>query len=454
MSSFNKVDFEKEYRARITNADQAEVEKIISELLESAEVAEDDVIPIRIGIDLRDNGQSARAAILFSACLAYSSRASALYELGVIKSLQGEVDEAVLYLDTRLKESGLEPYEKVFFARQYARQGRLARAKALLEEAAALNPKLRQECLITYQAAKFINQFDKRVTLGLLEEVKSIFRVYVNANEVEDRINEALSSEAPFLLLRMGDGEGAAIRLSIEDEAEYNLLYRDNLEEFAELWFRDRSIAFDPNFSQIIADFNKVPFEADVIGTFQVAGIENEYNLGSRRGITYAVNTLRILLKIAKVSPELSTSMMVGHPLIHYFLLTSGALGRLLQNRSRVGLISCHSGLASALKEQYGIKEMEFIKIPGEQANAHLLGEDAAEGVHWPDRYLEVLSIIASKNRKGCLFLVAAGILGKIYAKELKKSGAVVLDIGAVADALAGKNTRIFPKSVMDLMPA
>jgi len=377
-----------------------------------------------------------------------------LYELGVVKSLQGEVDDAVLYLDTRLKESGLQPYEKIFLARQYARQGRLARTEALLDEAAAIDPKLRHECLINYQAAKFINRFDKRVTLGLLEEVKSLFQVYANESQVEERINEALSNEAPFLLLRMGDGEGTAIRLSIEDEAEYNLLYRDNLEEFTEFWFKDRSVAFDPNFAEVIADFNNAPFEADVIGTFHTAGIEHEYNLGSRRGITYAVNTLRILLKIAKVNPELSANMMVGDPTIHYSLLASGALGRLLENRSQVGLISCHSGLAAALKERYGIKEIEFIKIPGEQEHADVLGEDAAEGVHWPNRYHEVRSIIASKSRKGCLFLVAAGILGKIYAKDLKKSGAVVLDIGSTADALVGKNTRTFPKGVMDLMPA
>jgi hypothetical protein len=48
---------------------------------------------------------------------------------------------------------------------------------------------------------------------------------------------------------------------------------------------------------------------------------------------------------------------------------------------------------------------------------------------------------------------VAAGMLGKIYAMDLKKSGAVVLDIGSIADALVGKNTRIFPQAVKDRMP-
>jgi hypothetical protein len=45
---------------------------------------------------------------------------------------------------------------------------------------------------------------------------------------------------------------------------------------------------------------------------------------------------------------------------------------------------------------------------------------------------------------------VAAGLLGKIYGAALKRSGAVVIDIGAVADLWMGKGTRTFP----DLPPA
>jgi hypothetical protein len=159
----------------------------------------------------------------------------------------------------RLKESGLQPQEKVFFARQYARQGRIGRAAALLEEAADLNPHLRHECLVSLQSFKFMNRFDKRVTLGLLEEVKSLYNVYTHESQVERRINEALAKGDPFLLLRMGDGEGSAIRLSIEDDAEYNLLYRDNLEEFTQFWFNDRSIAVDPEFLKLLMSLIRFP---------------------------------------------------------------------------------------------------------------------------------------------------------------------------------------------------
>jgi tetratricopeptide (TPR) repeat protein len=453
MSSISVSDLEADYRRRLLEAGRSGAEEIISDILKVSATLGDDLLPIRIGIDLRDSNHDLLAIIVFESCLNYSCRASALYELGVIKAGRGEVEQSIYYLETRLREAGLQPYEKAFLARQYARQGRLVRAEALLDEAAALDPLLRHECLISSQSFKFFNRFDKRIAYGLLEEVKSIFNVYSSDSQVVERIKEALAKEEPFLLLRLGDGEGSIIRLSVEDDAEYNLLYRDNLEEFTDFWFNDRSIAYDRKFSEIIAEFNKVPFESDVIGTFHVAGIENEYALGSRRGIVWAINTLRTLLKIASVKPHAVSNMLVGDPLINYNMFASGALGHLLENCPRVGLISCHPGLAASLQEKYNIGEIEFIKIPAEKIHADIVGGDAAEGDHWPDRYHQVRSIIANKDRKGWLFLVAAGMLGKIYAMDLKKSGAVVLDIGSIADALVGKNTRIFPQAVKDRMP-
>ena len=42
----------------------------------------------------------------------------------------------------------------------------------------------------------------------------------------------------------------------------------------------------------------------------------------------------------------------------------------------------------------------------------------------------------------GALFLVGAGLLGKIYCHWIRQRGGVALDIGAMADAFAGFNTR------------
>jgi hypothetical protein len=88
---------------------------------------------------------------------------------------------------------------------------------------------------------------------------------------------------------------------------------------------------------------------------------------------------------MAELKSERASDIMVGDPNVHYHLFASGALNRILLNRPRVGLISCHSDLVHALKEKFNIGEIEFIKIPAEQVSARVVGKGASEGIHWPD---------------------------------------------------------------------
>jgi len=44
--------------------------------------------------------------------------------------------------------------------------------------------------------------------------------------------------------------------------------------------------------------------------------------------------------------------------------------------------------------------------------------------------------------RPGAVFLVAGGLLGKLYCARVRQLGGIALDIGAIADAWMGYNTR------------
>ena len=183
-----------------------------------------------------------------------------------------------------------------------------------------------------------------------------------------------------------------------------------------------------------------------MIGGIYDAAIMHEYRLGSRRGIAWIVNTIRKVLLLAERDRDWASRTSIHHLGLHYDLLLSGTLARLLQGRAHVGVVSCQSELPAALKRTYGIGEVEFYKVPGEQIHRATLGESAVEGAHWPDRFFELCETFDRDiDRRGQLFLVAAGMLGKIYASKLKAAGAVVLDIGAVADLWMGKITRTFP---------
>lgn len=62
---------------------------------------------------------------------------------------------------------------------------------------------------------------------------------------------------------------------------------------------------------------------------------------------------------------------------------------------------------------------------------------------HWPKRYNELRQYLAHPM-KGKLVLIGAGVLGKIYAGWIKKSGGVALDVGSVFDGWAGVTSRSY----------
>lgn len=66
---------------------------------------------------------------------------------------------------------------------------------------------------------------------------------------------------------------------------------------------------------------------------------------------------------------------------------------------------------------------------------------DAEFGAHFPTVYDRTLAEL-SVPRPGAVFLVAGGLLGKIYCDRIKQLGGIAFDIGAVVDAWMGHNTR------------
>ncbi len=62
-------------------------------------------------------------------------------------------------------------------------------------------------------------------------------------------------------------------------------------------------------------------------------------------------------------------------------------------------------------------------------------------GEHFP-RYFEALRSELHVDFPGMLFLVGAGLFGKVYCQWIKERGGIGLDIGSVMDPWVGINTR------------
>ena len=126
----------------------------------------------------------------------------------------------------------------------------------------------------------------------------------------------------------------------------------------------------------------------------------------------------------------------------------------LLSGQPFIGVISPHRGLADRLARHIGIPAWAEYLIPGE-SRLDRAEERANRGEHFPRVFDRLMAEIEVPHRGAC-FLVAGGILGKVYCARIRRLGGIALDIGAIADAWMGLNTRGkgFERFVQNPLPA
>jgi hypothetical protein len=312
---------------------------------------------------------------------------------------------------------------------------------------ANLDPQWQGEALATLQFTNYIGRFPHASALKEYEALAEMFK-FASTAQIEAAIISAIQARQPFLLLRTGDGEGAFTRISLEDECEFAFLYRANRHEFTRFWFKDQAVLDDPGFELVFRGYDRSLALADYWAGFHVEGINLEYRIASRRGIAALMN----LIRRAQLRAEQPGSVTLCNPTVHYSLLLSGAFDRILTGLAEISVISCHSQLPGRLSHRYAIPSVNFIRVPGEMGREKILGSSAAEGVHFPSRFNEICTILRNEVSPGQVFLVAAGLLGKVYCGIIKERGGIAIDIGAVADIWMGKNTRVFPDRALEMV--
>jgi hypothetical protein len=121
---------------------------------------------------------------------------------------------------------------------------------------------------------------------------------------------------------------------------------------------------------------------------------------------------------------------------IHINDFTSIAFGDFLKQARNVKVIGSRD-ISKQLKKSLGI-DIIWIRIPAE----YKYGGDNSPRPHYPDIFQEVLSELDRTLYPGEVYIVGAGILGKIYCEAIRSKGAVAIDIGSLMDAIAGLQTR------------
>lgn len=276
------------------------------------------------------------------------------------------------------------------------------------------------------------------------------------AAAVARRVAEAIARRAPFMLLRLGDGEGVMLPAPPGQSAQV-AADRRRLEL---TWWGGGGTA-DGTGADVAAQLAAAIRDADIVGVTDLLNLTRSLATAAAQpdppGATVR-GRLAVLHHAAdRVTmpdgPLLCPDQTVTSAHIHQAFAFWGLWDRLLPWIGTLSLVTCHGGLAAAMAARWGVRIRQAILVPPEARGADGLAAPLAGRSH-PALFEETAERIGRTAAPGEVVLVAAGILGKAYAQRIKRAGGIALDIGAAADVWAGhRGTRPVGGIVDFVMP-
>lgn len=264
-------------------------------------------------------------------------------------------------------------------------------------------------------------------------------------SETIEKVLKAVSDREPFSLIRLGDGE--AMVLSFTEET-----WLQDLAYLHGHWGAEgvtlRAVAdLKRDLEMAIQGADVVGIRNDVLGVslsedlLDMHGNEvrrfviSAFHLRQEEENNLSASSARRLALLHRVLSRLkwSEDQQFCSGWIHWELLATGALNRILENVTEVGLVTSRPELEPLLARRFDVRASAVI-VPDKFIDAQQAGR------HVPDRYRTIRSELAFNE--GTLVLVGAGIPGKVYCQWLKEAGCVAIDVGSVFDAWVGKASR------------
>lgn len=250
-------------------------------------------------------------------------------------------------------------------------------------------------------------------------------------------IGNSISNAIPLSFIRLGDGEGCfAGHVRLSGESRFDAVR--HLTEWSSHyvltnWFGEFSDEIglplrDSLYNELIA----AVMHADIIGIPRPARSEFEYR-NDRRGFFGVSEVIFLLRKSAE-------SCIITDADSHILLAKHPSFLRILSASRCLCTIGCHPALGAKLRSLLGVGDGQDFIIPGERGST-ILPTSLKGGRHFPDRYMEILDHLQYIER-GSLFLVGAGVLGKLYCARIRQAGGIAVDMGSVFDMWMGIKTR------------
>jgi hypothetical protein len=391
----------------------------------------------KYAIKLREaSDNDAAESIFLSLTRDYPQKLFGWQELGLLYSRGGRNDEAAKMFRAAINVAPRDFLPRTHFATHLTLLDCHAEAEAVLAEHD-------QSSVVEAGKVKRFREFLLYLRawpkMDALESANALERhgLFDTCADVEARIFQAIELKSAFSLVRLGDGEGSWFKLSPEDEFSYPTLYSSNRREFLRIWFNDDTIYDRQSFHDMAVSMLEDFRNTDILGIPYSLRVNNEYRIGSSRGIPSVRNILRWLDDTSRQANQRFCSQD-----IHLEFQHSGFFHRLFSKPCQWGIISCHPGLPALIEARTGARVDISHLVPEEKGSIGVLGSNGVRRGHFPVVYNEIVSGLRSESQQGRVWLVAGGILGKRYCAEIRAQGGIALDVGSIVDGWLGKATR------------
>lgn len=299
------------------------------------------------------------------------------------------------------------------------------------------------------EAMHDFGEYIKRFPIEAAREINADIRrnhYWGDTNFVASQIAEAIRSKRPFALIRLGDGEGAFVRIDEKDEAAHKNLY----EHFRKYWIKfllgDNVDPIFNGYSDLTSKLMDFTLEADIVGIPYSDWIEHEYKICANRTIPCLLNINRYIASYDKVK-----FVTLCDQDVHLQLHRANAYQTILRDVESATVISCIEGVDGKISSMFSIPNVDLIKIPSENYAPHLDRINSQRDTkHFPLVFWRTIEQLSCPLH-GRVFLIAAGTYGKFYAAIIKRNGGIALDLGSIVDGWMKLSSRPFYDKEFDI---
>jgi hypothetical protein len=270
-----------------------------------------------------------------------------------------------------------------------------------------------------------------------------------NVQEVSNLVACKIKKRKPFSLIRLGDGEGLLLSISSQStESDLKYLAQHLGPQSIELGYllhlRDclinsinnsdlmgvRDDIIDVSFSPDSFSMSRAEFMENFQKRFKLREIDESLDYHGARRIA--------LLHKSLCGLALHDDIQFCSAWLNYEFHNSGEIFKILKSQERIGLISCRTKLPHLLERLFSV-HVKFYQVPA------MFNQYNPTKTNAPTDYVERFEKILSQKLVECpgmLYLVGAGLYGKLYCELIKSQGGIALDLGSLFDAWLGIPSR------------